>query len=93
MRRQGLPQGRREARLRPEYAAWYPTLTVASWLTASTVARTVARQLLDGEPRGAGLPHWAPGLRILDDRHFMFRGGLPQSPGTRCRREDHSERV
>ena len=86
-----MPKGQREARLRPAYAAWYPTITVASWVSAKTVARTVARQLLDGEPHGAGLPRWAPGQRILDDRHFMFRGGFPQPPETRSRRADHAD--
>ena len=90
MGQNGLPAGRREARLRPEYAAWYPTLSVVQWLTASTVARSVTRQLMEGEPKGAGLPRWERGARILDDRHFMFRRGFAQpSPQTRSRQEDH----
>jgi len=74
--------GLRQARLRNEYAAWYPSIAVNIWIRASTVARAVARQLLEerqGEPWDLG-PRWAVGERILDDRHFVFRGGLERTP-------------
>jgi hypothetical protein len=80
---------RREARLRPEYASWYPGVTVAGWVPASTVARRVTRQLLHGEPRWA--PRWEVGLRILDERHFLFRLGVARDPTLRTRAGD-SER-
>jgi hypothetical protein len=69
--------GLRQARVRNEYAAWYPTIPVSIWIPANSVARTVARQLL-GERHGSCWtlsPRWAVGPRILDDRHFIFRGG------------------
>ena len=64
---------RRQARLRREYASWYPAIQVTGWFPAAMLARKVARQLLEGEPAGA--PRWEPGPRLLDDRHFMFRRG------------------
>lgn len=78
----------RQARIRAEYAAWYPTIQVATWLPARSVARAVERQLL-GEPSQWSLgPRWLPGPRLLDDRHFYFRGGAPRDPVIRSRRED-----
>jgi hypothetical protein len=62
---------------------------VNTWLPASTVARAVARQLLEGEPRFA--PRWAPGSRILDDLHFMFRRGIERGAELRTRRGDRRE--
>jgi hypothetical protein len=62
----------REARLRGEYASWYPSITVATWIPAATVARKVARQLVYGVPRWA--PRWKVSGRVLDERHFLFRG-------------------
>ena len=82
--------GVRQARLRTEYAAWYPTIAVSMWLPAKTVARKVARQLLGGpRDRGADPPRWEPGPRILSDRHFFFRGGRDSRPsGVRSRAGD-----
>jgi hypothetical protein len=78
----------RQARIRAEYAAWYPTIQVATWLPARSVARAVERQLL-GEPSQWSLgPRWLPGPRLLDDHHFFFRGGAERDPVTRSRRED-----
>jgi hypothetical protein len=82
----GAWPSRREARLRREYAAWYPTLTVTSWVTASTVARRVARQLTGEEPSWG--PRWKPGPRILDERHFLFRGGADRDSICRTRLTD-----
>jgi hypothetical protein len=82
----------RQARLRNEYAAWYPTIAVITWTPAATVARAVARQLLQGEPPWALGPRWAVGPRLLDDRHFEFRGGSEDRlPTSRTRREDQAE--
>jgi hypothetical protein len=69
----------RQARLRNEYAGWYPTLACHVWIPAKTVARAVTRQLLEGGPASAGAPRWAVGPRILDDRHFTFRGGVERA--------------
>src|SRR5690348_2695673 len=81
---------RRDARLRPEYAGWYPGIQIPLWLPAKAVGRAVTRQLLEGEPHHLRPPRWEPGLRILDDRHFEFRGGeAARDPSTRSRREDH----
>lgn len=78
----------RQARIRAEYAAWYPTIQVATWLPARSVARAVERQLM-GEPSPYSLgPRWLPGPRLLDNRHFLFRGGGHRDPGTRSRKED-----
>jgi len=79
--------GVRQARLRNEYAAWYPTLACHVWIPAKTVARAVTRQLLDSGPLSAACPRWAMGARILDDRHFTFRGGVERAdchPRTRA---------
>ena len=87
-RRFVLAEPIRQARIRAEYAAWYPTIQVATWLPARSVARAVERQLL-GEPSQWSLgPRWVPGPRLLDDRHFFFRGGSERDPVTRSRRED-----
>ena len=77
---------KREGRLKPEYAAWYPRITVCAWMPATTLRRAVARQLFDGDPPWA--PHWEPGQHLLDDRHFQFRGGMHRSSDERTRRED-----
>ena len=80
----------RQARIRAEYAAWYPTIQVATWLPARSVARAVERQLL-GEPSQWSLgPRWLPGPRLLDDHHFFFRGGAERDSVTRSRREDQT---
>jgi hypothetical protein len=59
----------REARVRPEYAAFYPALRQGEWAPAATVAdRVVAGRLLRG---GETLIRG----RVLLDAHFEFRGG------------------
>lgn|SRR5690242_19801394 len=81
---------RREARLRLEYAGWYPAIQLSTWFSAKAVARAVARQLLEGEPHHLQPPRWELGPRILDDRHFEFRGAAESGRpvGSRTRRED-----
>ena len=58
----------RQARLRGEYAGWYPSIPPGTWQHAETVRHIVLRQLRHGSPS------WAPGLRALPDRHFEFQG-------------------
>jgi hypothetical protein len=59
----------RQARLREEYATWYPGIPPGRWHLAESVRRIVLRQLRHGSPS------WAPGPRILSDCHFEFQGG------------------
>ena len=79
----GAPTSTRQVRIRPEYAPWYPTIAVAIWIPARTVARKVARQLRELKPAWA--PRWEVGLRVLDDLHFAFRGGEQRDPTLRTR--------
>jgi hypothetical protein len=74
---------RREARLRPEFAALYPELRAGEWAPAAVVADGVLAQSLlrasDGTIRG----------RVLLEVHFEFRhGGAPggERHGLRLRR-------
>ena len=70
----------RSARLRPEYADWYPHVEMGRWHDAAYLTEVVQRQL------GEGSPAWAPGSRILSERHFEFKGGQPGSfPGAERR--------
>jgi hypothetical protein len=72
--------GRREARLRPEYARRYPGIQAGVWEPAAVLCdRVVAAGLLRGSPRG-----WNE--RALQPEHFEFRGKTPL--GERPRRED-----
>lgn len=77
---------RRQARLRREYAPWYPLIGVTAWMPAQSAANAVRRQLVDGEPTWA--PKWALGPRVLDDRHFLFRGGANRDVTQRTRSGD-----
>ena len=82
---------RREGRLRRKYALWYPGIQIPLWLPAKGIARAVTRQLPEGEPHHLHPPRWEVGPRILDDRHFEFRGGEEARPaGARSRREDRA---
>ena len=60
---------RREARLRPEFAPWYPGLRAGTWEAAAVLADRVLAQSLLGQ-RGAGIRG-----RVLLDSHFEFRYG------------------
>jgi hypothetical protein len=72
--------GRREARLRPEYADRYPGVPANEWISAAMLGdRVIARELLSGSPVG-----WRH--RVLAPEHFEFRGG--EQEGHRPRRED-----
>jgi hypothetical protein len=72
--------GRREARLRPEYAMRYPGIQAGVWESAAVLCdRVLAAGLLRGSPMD-----WRD--RVLAIEHFEFRGGGPA--GERPRRED-----
>ena len=72
--------GRREARLRTEYADQYPGIQPDVWVSAAMLCdRVIARELLRGSPVG-----WRE--RALPPEHFEFRGG--ELEGRRPRRED-----
>jgi hypothetical protein len=60
---------RRRARLRPEYAPWYPQLAAGEWHDASWATDKVLQQhTKDSAP-------WSLGRRILSEAHFDFEGG------------------
>ena len=65
----GVNVGTRRARLRPEFAGWYPGIPAGDWHNAMWAAETVRRQLLQGTPT------WMAGRRVLDDGHFDFESG------------------
>ncbi len=62
----------REARLRPEFADLYPTLTPGQWEPAARIAEVVLARLLLLQISEEPLQD-----RILDERHFEFRGETP----------------
>jgi hypothetical protein len=62
----------REARLRPEFADLYPTLTPGQWEPAARVAEAVLARLLLMEISEAPLKD-----RVLNEDHFEFRGETP----------------
>jgi hypothetical protein len=64
----------REARLKPEYAELYPTLTPGQWEPAARVAEAVLARLLLLEISEAPLQD-----RVLQEEHFEFRGETPGS--------------
>jgi hypothetical protein len=65
----------REARLRPEYADLYPTLTPGQWEPAARVAEAVLARLLLLEISDAPLQD-----RVLEEEHFEFRGDAAAGP-------------
>ena len=66
----------REARLRPEFAELYPGVEPDVWYTAATIAEhmLVRQRHQDAEPVRP---------RVLDPRHFDFRGSDSLPPGPR----------
>lgn len=62
----------REARLKPEYAELYPTLTPGQWEPAARVAEAVLARLLLLEISEAPAQD-----RVLPEEHFDFRGETP----------------
>ena len=72
---------RREARLRPEYATFYPGIRPDRWEPAAVLADTVlAGSILRGQRNSLS------GQRVLLESHFEFRGGDDRAG--RPRRED-----
>ena len=59
----------RQARLRPEYAALYPGLRADQWIPAAEAAAQVLAMM-----RAAGKTFED---RVMNEKHFEFRGGLP----------------
>jgi hypothetical protein len=59
----------REARLKPEFAELYPTLTPGQWEPAARVAEAVLARLLLLEISEAPVQD-----RVLQEQHFEFRG-------------------
>ena len=64
----------REARLRPEFAQLYPTLTPGEWQPAARIAEAVLANLLLREMTDSPSPD-----RLLPEEHFDFRGGAEPS--------------
>lgn len=60
----------RETRLKPEFAALYPDLAAGVWLLAGLVGERLT-DLARKDPEGDVL------RRVVDERHFEFRGGAP----------------
>jgi hypothetical protein len=74
----------REARLRPEFAHLYPTLTPGQWEPAARIAEVVLARLLLLEISEAPVQD-----RVLNEEHFEFRGETsghaPREAGSRAR--------
>jgi hypothetical protein len=62
----------REARLRPEFADLYPTLTPGQWEPAARIAEAVLARLLLLQISDVPLQD-----RLLNEEHFEFRGESP----------------
>ena len=74
----------REARLRPEFAQLYPTLTQGEWKPAARIAEAVLANLLLHEMTDSPSPD-----RLLPEEHFEFRGGAEPSRADARERADH----
>ena len=69
----------REARLRPEVAHLYPGLPAGVWIPATEIGA----KLLMLHLRTSPAPSLGP--RLLDERHFEFRGGISRGAETPLR--------
>jgi hypothetical protein len=69
----------REARLKPEYAERYPQLEAGVWETAAEIGAKVL--LWQVQQQGTS----ALSSRILEERHFEFRGGWERGEETDLR--------
>ena len=74
-----MQTGRRRARLRPEYAALYPGVPADEWRPIGELLDCVAAARLRAGRRSGELLRG----RLLDDRHFEFRGGGERPPDRR----------
>jgi hypothetical protein len=70
----------REARLRPQFAEFYPGVRAGEWMAAAVLADTV---LADRLLRGSAV---AIRGRVLEEAHFDFRGGVGQGEREGVRR-------
>jgi hypothetical protein len=68
----------REARLRPEFAELYPSVEPDAWLPATVIGQ----RLLLWHLTRSELPE---GERLMDERHFEFRGGEQRDGGSAVR--------
>ena len=73
----------RKARLRPEFASWYPYLEAGKWKSAAVLADRVVAHTL-GRPDAS----FVAGERALDPDHFEFRGKQARPRFLRNRRDD-----
>jgi CheY-like chemotaxis protein len=81
----GLRSGRREARLRTEFAHLYPPLDAGHWELAGAIAGRQLAWLLQAERGRVSVD------RVLTKEHFEFRGISPRPGNTqrnRTRRQD-----
>ena len=62
--------GRREARLKPEFAHLYPPLKAGQWEPAAVMAERLIAWLLGQSNHG-----YLVSDRVLRSEHFDFRGG------------------
>lgn len=76
----------REACLRQEYAELYPSIITGRWHTAAAVAGEVKAMSIINGGEDLELPE-----RVLNEDHFLFRGGAARHGiwlGMRTRRTD-----
>jgi hypothetical protein len=66
----------REARLRPNFAQLYPTLTPGEWQPAARIAEALLANVLLHEMTDSPSPD-----RLLPEEHFEFRGGAEPGRG------------
>jgi len=72
-----MQSGRRQARLRPEFATLYPGVPPNEWRPIGELLDCVAAARLRGGRRSGELLQGRP----LDDRHFEFRGAGERPAG------------
>jgi hypothetical protein len=77
----------REARLRVEFADWYPGISAGVWHNAAWVREMVLAQLRHGSPR------FLPTSRVLADAQFEFQGVADRSEQRGERRQPALERL
>ena len=81
-----MHSGRRQARLRQEFADVYPGVPANEWRPIGELLDCVAAARLKSGRRSGELLRGRP----LDDRHFEFRGGAPGSAAQSRRREERA---
>jgi hypothetical protein len=78
--------GQRQAQLHQEYAVLYPGFPCQEWRPVAEVLNRIVATRAGGSRGSARLYR----KRLLDDRHFAFRGGTQQARrcGVRSRSSD-----